>query len=89
LISLSQHGGGNASSFEVTELRLWKIALNRGIINENYKVPLGFLYEQKRRIKVEIKKKMAKAPGGGGLGKPGRGLLKLGGPSSKFATTTV
>ena len=32
---------------------------------------------------------MAKAPGGGGLGKPGRGLLKLGGPSSKFATTTV
>ena len=68
------------------------MALNRGIISENYKVPLAFLHEQKRRIKVEIKREQGKGPkplGGGGLGKPGRGLSKLGGPSSKFATTTV
>jgi len=83
LLSLPQQDGGNASAFEVTELRLWKIALNKGIISENYNAPLAFLHEQKRKIKVDINKK--KKGVGGGLGKPGlKKLSKLGAPSSKL-----
>ena len=82
-MALPQQGGRNASAFEVAELRFWKVALNRGIVSENWNAPLAFLHEQKRRIKVDINKKKKVS---GGLGKPAKGLSKLGGPSSRFNT---
>ena len=71
--------------FEITELRLWSISLNQMIVQENYKCPLAMLHEQKRKIKIDIKKQKKGGAGGlGGIGKPGLG--GLGKPKSAFNT---
>lgn len=61
----------------VTEVRLFAAALPLTAVKEQHRAPLGMLYEQKRAIKVRIKKNAA-AGEGSGLKKPagGIGLLK-------------
>lgn len=68
---------------EITEVRMWSCCLNRGIIGENHTVPLALLYEQKRRVRVEIQKK--KKGLGGGLGKLG-GAGKTSQLAQRFGT---
>ena len=42
---------------QVTEIRFWAVNLNQRIIKSNYKQPLSMLYEQKRALKIKIRKK--------------------------------
>ena len=53
-ITLIQPKGCRVS---VSEMRLWSVSLPQIILKENFKVPLAMLYEQKRAIKIKIKKK--------------------------------
>ena len=63
--------GGNKQSAEVTELRIWNVALNENILSETYRFPLAMLAEQKRKVKVKINKqqKDQSKPKGLGLNK--------------------
>ena len=45
------------SEIQVTEIRFWSCNLNRKIIADNMRQPLSMLYEQKRAIKIKIRKK--------------------------------
>lgn len=67
----------HCESCEATEIRFWCSNLNEKIIKENYKQPLAMLYEQKRAIKIRIRKKEQKdAKKEGGLKKLGTMGLK-------------
>lgn len=55
-------------SVQVTEVRMWSVNLSEKLIKENYKQPLAMLYDQKRAIKIKIRKREAsKVSGGVGL----------------------
>jgi hypothetical protein len=51
----------------LTECRLWSLCLPLPLLKAQLRQPLGFLYEQKRLIKIKINK------GGAGLKKPALG----------------
>jgi hypothetical protein len=43
----------------ITEVRFWSANLPQSIIKENLRQPLAMLYEQKRAIKIKIRKRNA------------------------------